>query len=250
MRAAKQVQLTKVVRKLARQGETKYSANNFNSVNVDLGPNWFPGGSIGAVGNFVPAISQVTQGVGDFQRIGNIIEPKSCSVSLRMGFNALDISANSLYCVVYYGVSKANKSWQGGNPVNSAAILDLGNGTNVTWAGLRNQLAYPTDKKQFSLRRKVFRLSKTSGVQNNDVNPPGAPGGIFSTGNGFSCVSTLLKFKPPTHLKYNLATDVYPQNFAPFYAIGFCHADGSALAAEDAELVTVASRTHLYFKDL
>lgn len=250
MKAAKQIALTKVIRKLARQGETKYSANNISATGVDLGPAWYPPGNIPAVGIFVPAISQVSQGAGDFQRVGNIIEPKSCSVSLKMGYNPTDLSANNIYAVVWYGVSKTGKTWENQNPVNSPAFLDLGNGTNVAWAGLRNQLAYPTDKKQFTLKRKVFRLSKTAGAQNNDVNPPTAQGGSYATSNGYNCVSTLLKFKPPTHLKYNLGTDVYPTNYAPFYVIGFCHADGSALTDADRNLITVASRTHLYFKDL
>lgn len=243
--------MNKLVRRLARQGETKYSANNFNAAGGPLGATWFSPGTLGLVADFVPAISQVTQGNGDFQRVGNIIEPKSCTVSLRIGYNATNVDANNTYVVVYYGVSKAFKTWQNNNPVSTVAILDNGDGTSVQWAGLRNQLALPTDKKMFTLKRKVFRLSKTPGVLNNDVNPPGTQGGSYATSNGYNVRSLLLRFKPPTHLKYNLAGDVYPQNFAPFYAVGFCHADGTALVFPgDDALINVSSRTHLYFKDL
>lgn len=244
--------LANFVRKVINRGaESKYVATNVDATGAPLGPAWYASDTITSVNQFRPAIPQVTQGDDDFQRNGNMINPTSIAVSLKIGMNATDLSCNALYGVIYYGTSKNTKTWQGTNPVNSLDILDQGDGTNQQWAGLRGQLNLPTDKKQFNLKRIVFRLSKTQGVQNWEF-APAAPGlsGNYSTSNGSSTRNFLLKFRPPQTLKYNNKTDLYPQNYAPFYVVTFCHADGSAIpAAADTKLVNVDSRVHMYFKD-
>lgn len=211
---------------------------------------WYSQATLNAIGSFYPAIPQLTQGVGDFQRIGNVVQPTSVGVSLKIGLNPVSVDVKSLYVVIYYGVSKAYKTWANGSPVQTAAILDNGDGTNVAWAGVRGQLNIPTDKKMYTLRRKIIKLSKTEGVQNGDVNPAAVKGN-YATSNGNSCKNTFLKFKLPASLKYNQAGDRYPQNFAPFFGVGFCHADGSPLTipGDDQQLVNIESRCHMYFKD-
>lgn len=248
--AGKRTKLYRMIQSMMnRNVETKYVANNYNSQSVDLGPLWFASPNIVNVGSFNPAIPQMTQGVGDFQRVGNKVAPKTISVTLKVGFNALDLSANSLIGVIYYGTDRVSKTWQNNNPVTSASILDNGDGTDVTWAGLRNQLNLPIDNKLYNMKKITFRLSKSGGIQNNDIGGVATQPGNFSTSNGLSEKSFLLKFKAPKVLTYNLQGDVYPVNFAPFYYIGFCHADGSALTAADRELVNVSSKAHMWYKD-
>lgn len=239
----------KVMAVVNRTEETKYVATDFDSVGAAHGPVWYCSPNITGVASFSPAIPQLLNGTGDYQRVGQKISPKSLTVNLRVGFDAQDLSANSLIGVIYYGTSKSGKTWANANPLNTPAILDNGDGTNSTWAGLRNQLNLPIDRTLNNMKRITFRLSKTSGIQNSDVGPIAAPGGSFSTSNGLSEKNFVLRFKAPKTLVYNQIADQYPQNYAPFYYVGFCHADGSAITASDRTLVNISSRVHMRYKD-
>lgn len=240
----------KVMAIVRRQEETKYVATDLNSAGGPNGALWNPTPNMVNINSIRPAIPSLLQGVGDYQRIGQRIQPVSISTTLQIGLNPEDLSANTLYVCVWYGTAKNGGSWANANPLPTVNVLDNGDGTDVAWAGLRGQLNLPFDKTLVSLKRIVFRLSKTAGIQNSDNGGPMTPPGAYSTSNGLSSKSITLRFKPPKTLVYNLIGDTYPQNYAPFYYIGFCHADGSNFVpATDNTLVTVSSRTHMRFKD-
>lgn len=250
--------LSSMVRSIVqRSQETKYVANAYtpsDSVNP-LPSIWYTKPNIPLVGDCFPAIPQMTQGPDDFQRIGNTVRPTSLAVSLKIGFNALDLSANELIGVIYYGTAKGLRTWDGGNTIPTVRFLDNGDGTNVAWGGVRNTLTCPIDSRILTAKRITFKLSKTQGLQNGDVNPAGAQGG-FATSYGSSQKNFLLKYKVPSVLTYQDKNDIYPQNFAPFYAIGFCHSDGSPFVAADVPsedrstgLVNVNAKCHLHYKD-
>lgn len=229
-----------------RQEETKYVANDYDSTGNVHNTLWYPTPNMVSIGSITPAIPQMGGGTGDYQRIGQKVAPTSLNVNLRVGFNPTDLSANSLIGVIYYGTSKSSKSWST-IPLSTVNFLDNGDGTNSGWVGQRNQLNLPTDKTLVSVKRITFRLSKSEGLQNAD-NQPGTNGNL-STSNGLSEKSFNLRFKCPKTLVYNMIADTYPQNYAPWYYIGFCHADGSSPTVYDRTLVNVSSRAHMRFKD-
>jgi len=233
-----------------RNEETKYVAGDSDAGGAPNGVMWNPTPNMTGIASIKPAIPPLLQGVGDYQRIGQKIAPVSLKVTLNIGLNPTDLSANSLIGVIWYGTAKNGGSWANANPLPTVNVLDNGDGTDVAWAGLRNQLNLPFDRTLVSLKRIVFRLSKSGGIQNGDVGAAGDPQGNFSTSNGMSQKNFVLKFRPPRTLIYNLIGDTLPQNYAPFYYIGFCHADGSNFVpATDNKLVNVNSRVHLRFKD-
>lgn len=239
----------RVMRVINKTEETKYVANAYDAAGNQLPTLWYSQGNLGAVGDFYPALPRLGQGTDDYQRVGNKITPVSMAVSLKIGLNAQDLSANSLIGVIYYGTSRTEKTWQNNNPLQTAGILDNGDGANTSWGGVRYDLTKPLDKKIVNARRIVFRLSKTGGIQNSDVGGATTQPGNFATSNGLSEKSFMLRFRGPKSLMYQQATSQYPSNYAPWYAVGFCHADGSALTAADANLVNVNSKCHMYFKD-
>lgn len=232
-----------------REEETKYVANQYDGGLAPLANQWFSAGSLAAVGSWYPAIPALGQGTGDYQRVGNKVHPTSLVVSLKVHFNPENIDANSLYGVIYYGTSKATKSWNIQSPIGNAAFLDQGDGTNTTFDATLYKLNHPVDKKQFNIRRIVFRMAKTPGIQNNDISGNAVTGGNYSTANGMECKNFLLRFTPPKSLLYETNTDTWPSNYAPVYAVGFLHADGSGLKVADNTLVQVSSQCHLHFKD-
>lgn len=243
--------LVRMVKKIiGRSEETKYVANSpSDNAGHVLGNLWYATGQLANINVFYPAIPTMTQGTDDYQRVGNRVEPVSLAVSLRIGFNPQDVAAQSLLGVIYYGTDRAGKTWNNVHPLQTAAILDNGNGANTIWGGVRADLTKPLDKKLVTFKRIVFRLSKTAGIQNSDLSGASVEPGNYSTSNGMSEKTFLLKFKVPKHISYLQNVDTFPQNYAPMFGIGFCHADGSALTADDANLVNVTSRCHLYYKD-
>lgn len=239
----------KVMAVLNRQEETKYVATNVDATGNPLPTAWFAPPALGTVGSFIPAIPVLGQGVGDYQRVGNKVSPISLMTTLKIGFDAQNMEACSLIGVIYYGTTKTGKTWNNANPLPTPTLLDNGDGTNSTWAGLRNQLNLPVDSQMFNVKRITFRLSKSGGAQNNDVIIAPGPTGNLATSNGMSEKSFVLRFKAPKTLSYNLTGDTYPTNYAPFYAVTFCHADASNWVGADQELVNVSSRVHMRYKD-
>lgn len=242
--------LTRLIQSVVRrEEETKYVANQYDGALVALANQWYSQGSLAAVGAWYPAIPKLGEGTGDYQRVGGKIHPTSVAVSLKVFFNPQNVDANSIYGVIYYGTSKMVKSWNNAAPIGNAAILDQGDGTNTTFSGDIFKLNHPVDRKGFNIKRIVFRMAKTPGIQNNDISGNTVVGGNYSTANGMECRKFLLNIQHPKTLMYEDNTDGWPSNFAPFYAVGFCHADGSPLVVADNTLVKVSSHCHMYFKD-
>lgn len=230
-----------------RLEETKYVANDLASTGVAHDPVYYVLPTMTNTGSAIPAIPALEQGVADYQRIGNKISPTSLKVDLQIGLNPTDLSANSLIGVIYYGTSKESKTWVGGSPLSTINFLDRGDGTNSSWGGARSQLNMPPDNTLVSIKRITFSLSKSAGSQNGDHT---TLQGNLATSNGLSYRTFTLGFKPPKTLIYNKETDDYPTNYAPWYYIGFCHADGSqANNIQDDTRMNVSSRAHMRFKD-
>lgn len=229
--------------------ETKYVANDYDSAGHANNTPWYPVPGITNTGSVVPAIPQMAQGVTDYQRVGQRVSPVSLKVDLDIGMNSEDLSANSVMVAIWYGTSKESKSWVGGSPLSTISFLDNGQGTNQSWAGVRGQLNFPSDPTLNTLKRIVFPLSKSGGLQNQNGSSLTTQGN-FSTSNGTSHKHITLKFNPPKTLIYNKETDLYPTNYAPFYYIGFCNADGSTTnMIQSQTLVNVSSRVHMKYKD-
>lgn len=242
----------KVLAVVNRQEETKYVATDLNSAGTANGAGgvyWNPLPQITNINSVVPAIPTISQGVTDFERIGQRISPKSLKVDLTFGMNPTDLSANSIMVVIWYGTSKESKSWVGGSPLSTISFLDNGQGGNQSWGGVRNQLNFPTDPTLNTLKRIVFPLAKSEGLQNQNGSSL-VTQGAYSTSAGPSHRHVTLYFQPPKTLIYNKETDLYPTNYAPFYYIGFCNTDGSpANSVQSETLLNVSSRVHMRYKD-
>lgn len=238
----------RVMRVINRTEETKYVANAKDGGLVDLPNYWYSNGSLAAA-DYNPGMPALTQGTDDYQRVGNVVKPKSIAVSVKVALNPQNVQACSLLGVIYYGTSKDEKNWGANSPAGNGQILDEGDGTTTAWSGVKYQLNNPIERHQYNLKRIVFRLSKTTGIQNGDISGATVEQGNFSTSNGLSVKNFMLRFKAPASLQYKSSTATFPTNFAPFWGIGFCHADGSALEVADKELVQVTSKCHMYYKD-
>lgn len=234
---------------MKREEETKYVANSYDAALLPLANTWYSQGSLGAAGQWFPALPALAQGTGDYQRVGSKITPVGTSVTMKIGFNPANVDAASIYGVIYYGTSKAVKSWNVTNPIGNQQILEGGDGINYTFNGDRFRLNFPVDKKLYNMKRIVFRLAKTPGIQNSDISGATVTGGNYSTANGYQCRNIKLNIRAPKKITYEDNVDTWPSNFAPVFGVGFCHADGSTLTVADQNLLTVSSQCHMWFKD-
>ena len=166
---------------------------------------------------------------------------------------ASDISCAQIMVVVYYGTTKAGKTWQNSTPIQSVNdLLDNGDGTTGSFGGQQADLLYPINKHMNNAKRIVFRLGKSEGVLNDNGASVAGIDGAYSTSNGMAFKQLTLNFKAPKALQYDRATDLWPSNFAPWYAISWCRIDDRTTggSVHDDRLVNVSALNHMYFKDV
>lgn len=241
-----------VAKVLKGQSETKYVSNALADNTTPLTANWYAPVNLTTVGTYHPAIPAVTQGVGDFQRIGNKIMPTSLKTTLNFGYKATDVSCNEIIVTVYYGTTKAGKTWQAGTPIQSPNdLLDNGDGTTGAFTGMKADLLYPINKAMNNAKRIIFRMGKTEGVLMDNGGSGAVANGAYATSNGGSFHSLTLTHKPPKALVYDQTGYQWPSNYAPWYAVSFTRVDDRATSnALDNQLLVVSALNHMYFKDV
>ena len=204
--------------------------------------------TLSTVNTYHPALPALGQGVGDYQRVGNKVMPTKLYTDLTVGYQATDISCNEVIVTIYYGTTRAGKTWQASTPIQSAGdLLDNGDGTTSSFSGIKSDLLYPINKAMNNARQITFRLGKSEGL----LNPSGALlQGAYATSNGGSFKKLRLNFKPPKSLVYDQTTYVWPSNYAPWYAISFTRVDDIQTSSIDVGRINVSSLNHMYFKDV
>lgn len=242
--------VAQIARKAVRRyAETKYVSDNFDkNANAVLPAVWNLTNVGANVLKFLPMLPRTTQGVDEYQRIGDTIIPvgQVCT-TLEFSYNDSDISGHQIKVEIYYGTTKGRRSWADQNPLSTAAFLDDGQGGNVAPSAARQTTQLPMDKRLVSFKKRVFILSKTSGTI-------GGPNGTsnYSANGGRSYFNIKLYSKPPTKLKYLDSIASYPTNFAPGYFINLSYVDGVVPVNQQEidSLVNITSRTHLHFQDV
>lgn len=237
-----------VAKVMKGQSETKYVSNAYEDSTTPFAINWSAPINLSTVNTYHPALPALGQGVGDYQRVGNKVMPTKLYTDLTVGYQATDISCNEVIVTIYYGTTKAGKTWQASTPIQSAGdLLDNGDGTTSSFSGIKSDLLYPINKAMNNARQITFRLGKSEGL----LNPSGAllQGG-YATSNGGSFKKLRLNFKPPKSLVYDQTAYVWPSNYAPWYAISFTRVDDIQTSSIDEGRINVSSLNHMYFKDV
>lgn len=227
----------RVKRVINRVSETKYVANQYAS-----GASTGPGGqginnltmpytvnaNLATVNQYLPAIPAVTLGDDDWQRDGSVVQPVGLRSKLNFYFQQpLDASGQIIstnpgqfIVKVFYGVGRKQKIWgPTETPIVSAGdLLEKGDGTTQGANGNLNELMYPINKKAYNAKCKTFIMGKTEGVLTSNSGAAAQVGG-YSTSAGKSFKSITLKFSPPKKLQYEDENAVFPNNYAPWYAV-------------------------------
>jgi len=130
------------------------------------------------------------------------------------------------------------------------ALLDYGNGTSGGFDGTLGAAMYPVQKKSYVvLKHWKKRMSAgyghpigTTGTQ------AGTTDSVISTDKS-SFAQMRITVKAPKKLKYGTAAATYPNNFAPFFVVGWTRADVAGAAAPSFINTYVQAKVSMSYKD-
>lgn len=194
-------------------------------------------------------LTPLTQGVGDYQRIGERIQPVKACVDFSFHWTNEQSNNQDVVVNLWVVLAKGANSRAALPSVPVGQFLNVGNGTNRdpddgNQPLMLTQINHmPLNKDQYTqLRHYRFRMRRGTGAQANQgpatiVAPTGVP------------AKEDMKFirytwKPPT-LKYNTNADQFPTSHYPVYGYYCTNADGSAYG----DTLHISTRNHLWFKD-
>lgn len=232
-----------------RHGETKYRAENIVPVPVNV-----PSGQA-IPANCARMMPRLTQGVDDFQRIGNRIQPTHAKT--RFNLNLVNPQSQLVDLTVHLAIFTVKGAFTdtavAALPGND--FLRVGDGTNVDPTGpagvppistidmLNFVNNYPVNNERYNLKKwHKFIFKKGPNDGNGPVGTPNAPPTVLGAKMHQEFI---YNWKPPT-LKYDNNAAVLPTNHYPVYLIWATNNDGSALVAN---AVGFTVRTELFFKD-
>lgn len=232
----------KVLAIVRRKEETKYVSAQLQQM-VPMGQ------ALVTPAGFFNCLTAVTQGVGDYQRVGEKISPVKAAIDF--SFNWTNDQSNNQDVVVnlWVVIAKGANSRVALPSVPVGQFLNVGNGTNRdpddgNQPLMLNQINHmPLNKDQYQgLRHYQFRMCRGTGAQANQ----GPATIVAPTGTAAREDQRYIRYtwKPPM-LKYNLNTDAFPTSHYPVYGYWVTNADGSAYG----DTLHISTRTHLWFKD-
>lgn len=221
-------------RVMNRKSETRYIA-------AQQGPYWTgiygdvaPTGGLPQLFGCVPGTQQ---GDESWQRQGLKVNPVKHTTELRFAFNDdkllgdNTISASSagwdVTVHVWYGFCKRFRNQP---DIQTLALsgeivgemLTDGQGLMTRFTGAIGDEMLAVNKEFVNLRHKKFRMYKNAGLANVlDTTSP-------SLSTPMSEAHRLtLTWKPASVLEYKAEDQLYPENYAPFIIVGYCHNDAT-----------------------
>jgi hypothetical protein len=202
--------------------------------------------------SLIPAIQRWVPGSTapqDWQLVDNEIQPLRITTDIYVCLNNSASSARNVLVTVWVLEHKACKSFAllpGAE--NITKFLKNGNTPGVvTYASNIVSHDLPVNDDNIRLLKKyTFQLTKNAGDPFSDSTAGQAPN---VAGQSYKHLTYTYKCK--TNLKYSpgaVGTNLYPQNKAPFFYIGYANIDGTPDAATN-EWVTLNSISKMTFKD-
>lgn len=231
-----------VEKAINRKTETKYIAEDIIAPTIVAS-----GGTTPA--NLLRLVPNLTQGVGDHQRIGdriNALRARSFfSFYLSTGINNFDDLTLNLVVLNVKGANTAGAV--AAIPVGN--LLKSGNGNNVDPnAAAYTQPQFITHVNNYPINNDQYTLVKwyKKRFAKGSYGINGVPGANATSQVAIQKPMVVIKhvWNPPT-LKYNTAGDQLPSNHYPVYILWVTTNDGGAYSGS----LTYGLRSEMYFKD-
>lgn len=234
----------KAVAKIAKTVMTRQVETNYVCDNQELNYVAVYGDSLPAAGapQLYACLPQVIQGDTSDTREGIKIRPTKHCTDLRFTFGTdalitppggggpvrVDSAAWDITVHIWYGYVKRYKGMadvlvNGTQIINS--LLEVDGGTLARWSGRLADETFERNSEFSSVKHKQFRMFKNAGLPN--VLDTVIPAQNFPVQDA---TRVRLTFKPPKTLGYAQDSAVYPENYAPFMIVGYCHNDATQAA--------------------
>jgi len=192
---------------------------------------WFPerdvdhNSAIGAA-DCEPIVTEIVKGTSSLQRVGDRVSPKSLKVKGMLSLQIADYpnSLGDIYARVIIAAQKDVKTGSeilnGGIDANSLLRpSEAGTGNDqIGFAGDTGDVLLPINTDKF--RVYCDKLVKFHLTPNDSTNPNSAFSRMWSY--------TFTKKMLPQSLTFDEGNGDWPNNFAPFIAIGYAYSDGSS----------------------
>jgi len=239
---------------ISRTNETKYVQNSCtNGTGLSTLTNFvaFTSG-ITSVNEIYFAIPAVAQGLDNFERIGDKIQPKAIYVDMNVVVKngPSDAFSTDKIVHIFLMTSKAVKDLNNYSAIPIGQMLDYGNGTSGGFDGTTTTTLHPVQKKSFTVLKHWKKR-----MQAGYGHPIGSTGTQAGTTDSVitpvtsSFTTIRMKVPAPNSLNYALASSTYPENFAPFFVVGWVRADSAGSAAPSFANTYVQAKTSMYYKD-
>ena len=217
----------------------------------------------------------MVQGLTNLTRLGDKIEPTGLKLKLNvrlaqqpvadvMGAQAIPLDV-TVY--IFYGYIKSLKTYQGATSLQDNRIVvsgsteastamnklfDKGDDTFATFDGSQQFAQFPMSD-YVNLKVKKIHLRQAGGWINTNANNGSATPNTDSQNTIRKEVT--LRFGGPTKLLYKTPTDIYPENSAPVFALGYVYNDATASTNQAAPVYPVGAVEYtayssLYYKDV
>lgn len=237
------------------------------------------------------ALPAQVQGTTDINRIGDRIEPTSHRVKMTLRLARTQISVSEpgpsgplaattpvaqqlpldITAYIFYGYVKSLKTYQGsaastylGSSVivsgqNEATramqkLLDFGDTTFAPFNGSQEYAQLPLSE-YVNMKVKKVHFRQGAGWINSAQGLTGALDPVGNTAADNTIMKQItLKFKPPAKLLYKTSGDIYPENYAPVFAVGYVYSDATASQNQTTPTygngaIEYIAQSQLWFKD-
>jgi len=228
---------------LARSEETKIVAENV----IDRAVVGQAGTTPVGLQRLLPRMSQ---GTGDFQRIGEKVQPVKAQSCFTVYYDPENANNNDQFLHLWIVTVKGAQTAAAVAAIPAGNFLRVGDGTNVDPNNgdqtlmLTRYQGYELNRDQYTLM-KHYKIRMRKGVGYSNLVPTSAgtiaPTGVVAKEEARQFTFT---WKPPA-LKYNAAGDVLPSNHYPVCLYYATNADGSAYG----DTIKINCFTKLFYKD-
>jgi len=193
-----------------------------------------------------PCVPQVVPGLTSWTRQGNQITPSKLELVINVGLTSVNRSIAIRAHVFVMSLKKINRFTEilslGGQPL----LFNNGNGSTVGYDGLPTTPLLKWNFEQFTLHHhKSVVLLANVGLPNQDTTAGNAPN------VSPSAITKQFRFrmKPPKKLLFDEnGAYGYPNNYAPFFAIGYEKLDGTPPDTTN-QNVTASWANNLWYYD-
>jgi len=245
---------TAVSKIVNRKFETKYVAEDLvipGSILPSLGTFQQFSSAVTGTGELYACIPRLSVGSSakDGTRVGNSVTPTSCYVDLMLNVTTDDNSYAVDYMAhVFVLQAKSVRSLDNLSAVPILQLFEDGADGYIGADGTSKMSKYPLNRTEFTVLKHVKRRLVKCWGQTNGVG--GSLGTTLATQDSKNSgnVRIRIPIKLPKVLKYDVSSQTYPVNSAPFLCIAWERNDYQGDTAQ-IQSIYASARTHMRYKD-